>query len=75
LHLSFGLCRSGLDFGTLDNKPAQFIFLILSPPDTSGPHIQVMAQITRNFKESDVGQRLLDAQNKGEILKIIQNFI
>jgi PTS system fructose-specific IIC component len=74
LLVSFGLCHKGLDFGTLDGKPANFIFLVVSPLDTSGPHIKILAQITRNFRESEVAEKLLSAKNKKEILEIIQNF-
>ncbi len=74
LIVCFGLCRKGLNFGTIDGNPAHFIFLVLSPQDTSGPHIKMLAQITRNFKETDAGIKLLSAKSKKEILEIIQNF-
>lgn len=74
LVVSFGLCREGLDFGTLDGKPAHFIFLVVSPLNTSGPHIKMLAQITRNFRELEIGEKLLAAKNKKEILSIIQDF-
>lgn len=74
LIVCFGLCREGLNFGTIDGNPAHFIFLVLSPQDTSGPHIKMLAQITRNFKETDAGIKLLSAKSKKEILEIIQNF-
>ena len=74
LVVSFGLCREGLDFGTLDGKPAHCIFLVVSPLNTSGPHIKMLAQITRNFRELEIGEKLLAAKNKKEILSIIQDF-
>ncbi len=74
LMVSFGLSRAGLDFDSLDGKPAHFLFLVLSPRDTSGPHIKILAQITRNFRDEAVGQKLLQAKNKQEILQIIRDF-
>jgi len=74
LMVSFGLSRPGLDFDSLDGKPAHFLFLVLSPRDTSGPHIKILAQITRNFRDEAVGQKLLQAKNKQEILEIIRDF-
>lgn len=74
LIISFGISRQGLDFDSLDGKPAHFIFLVLSPRDTSGPHIKILAQITRNFRDEEVRRRLLEAKNKSEILEIIRNF-
>lgn len=74
LMVSFGLSREGLDFDSLDGKPAHFIFLVLSPRDTSGPHIKTLAQITRNFREGEIGKKLIEAQSRHEIAEIIQNF-
>ncbi len=74
LMVSFGLNRKGLDFDSLDGHPAHFIFLVLSPRDTSGPHIKTLAQITRNFREGEVGQQILNAPDSAAIYEIIQNF-
>ena len=50
LVMSFGINHEGVDFESLDNKPAQLVFLVLSPRDTSGPHIRALAAITKNLK-------------------------
>jgi fructose-specific phosphotransferase system IIA component len=74
LLVSFGLSRKGLDFDSLDGKPAHFIFLVVSPRDTSGPHIKILAQITRNFREGSTGKQLMEAGDKQAILQIFKNF-
>lgn len=74
LLVSFGVSRNGLDFDSLDGKPAHFIFLVLSPRDTSGPHIKTLAQITRNFRENGMGRKLLEATDRSQILELIRNF-
>ncbi len=74
LVLAFGLSREGVDFESNDGKPAHFIFLLLSPVDTSGPHIKALAQITRNFSNPRMGARLLEARSKQEVLDILSTF-
>ncbi len=74
LLVSLGISQRGLDFDSLDGKPAHFIFLVLSPRDISGPHIKILAQITRNFRDGDIGERLMNARDKKEILEIIKSF-
>ena len=74
LLISFGLSRKGVEFDSLDGKPAHFIFLVLSPRDTSGPHIKILAQITRNFRNGEVGKKLLEAKSPQEILEIFKTF-
>jgi len=74
LVMVFGLKKEGVEFETLDNKPAQLIFLVLSPPDTSGPHIQALALITRNLKNEAVRESIINAQSPASIVEIIQSF-
>ena len=49
LSIVFGIKKNGIDFESLDAQPAHFIFLVLSPKNTSGPHIQALALISRNL--------------------------
>lgn len=72
LLLAFGIKREGVDFESLDGKPAQLIFLVLSPRDTSGPHIQTLAVISRNLKEAHKREALLKAQSAEEIARYIK---
>lgn len=74
LVMSFGLRRDGADFDSLDNKPAHLIFLVLSPRDTSGPHIRALAAITKNLKNAERRQALLNAKTTGEIKSIFDKF-
>jgi fructose-specific phosphotransferase system IIA component len=74
LLISFGISRTGLDFASLDGKPAHFIFLVISPRDVAGPHIQILAQLSRNFKSDDLAEKLISAESNQEILNIIKEF-
>lgn len=72
--VSFGLSQKGLDFNSSDGKPTHFVFLVVSPLDTSGPHLQILAQISRNLREPKVRQELLEGKSSAEILNIIRHF-
>ena len=74
LVMSFGLKKDGVDFESLDNKPANLIFLVLSPRDTSGPHIRALAAITKNLKDAERRKTLLEAQSSEEIKNIFDSF-
>jgi len=71
LILAFGIKRGGLDFESLDGKPASLIFLALSPRDTAGPHIKSLAIISRTLKDEAVRSSLFDAASVDEIAAII----
>jgi len=72
LTMAFGISRQGVEFDSLDGKPAHFIFLVLSPRDTSGPHIKALAQITRLFREGEMPERLLQAESPEAILELLE---
>jgi fructose-specific phosphotransferase system IIA component len=74
LMVCMGISRNGLEFGSVDGQPAQVIFLVLSPREISGPHIKILAQISRNFREGEIGNQLKDAKDKDEIIKILKKF-
>lgn len=74
LTMVFGLKLEGVEFESLDNKPAQMIFLVLSPLDTSGPHIQALALITRNLKNEATRDKILNAKSAAEIANLFHSF-
>jgi mannitol/fructose-specific phosphotransferase system IIA component (Ntr-type) len=74
LSMVFGIKNEGVDFKTIDDKPATIFFLVLSPVDTSGPHIQALALITRNLKDNDKREKIKNAQSVAEINKIFGSF-
>ena len=73
LVLAFGYSKNGIEFDSLDGKPAHFIFLLLSPVNTSGPHIKILSQITRRFREEDFYNKIFNAETGKEILEILKS--
>ena len=72
--LVFGLCREGVEFDSLDGRPANCIFLLLSPMETSGPHIQTLALLARNFQNEDMSDRLKKVKDVAELIEIFNDF-
>jgi mannitol/fructose-specific phosphotransferase system IIA component (Ntr-type) len=70
---AFGVKKAGVDFESLDGKPAKLIFLVLSPRDTSGPHIQALAVIARTLKDKNMRETIIDATTSEEIADIIKS--
>lgn len=69
--IAFGIKKDGVDFESLDGKPATLIFLVLSPRTTSGPHIQTLAIISRSLKEQKIRQALQQADTIQDVYEII----
>jgi mannitol/fructose-specific phosphotransferase system IIA component (Ntr-type) len=49
-------------------------FLVLSPKNTSGPHIQALALISRNLSINTNRDRLKSAKSVDEIIDIFSTF-
>ncbi len=71
--IALGIKKDGVDFESLDGKPANLIFLVLSPRTTSGPHIQTLAIISRSLKEQKTRESLLQSGSVQEIFDIINH--
>jgi PTS system fructose-specific IIC component len=72
LRVALGLCPSGVDFDSLDGKATNIIFLLISPKNTSGPHIKALAQITRKLRLDSVRKELLSAKSELEVIEIFK---
>ena len=65
---ALGLKPVGLDFGSLDGQPSRIFVMTVSPDNRTGPHIQFLAEISRQLNDAGVRERLFQAQSPDEIL-------
>ena len=45
LKLALGIAPQGIDFASIDRKPSQLFFMLVAPPNQSGPHVEALAEI------------------------------
>lgn len=73
LRVAFGRKRAGLDFKAIDDKPVQFLFLIVAPPlEVSNQYLPVLGKIAQFAKESDVPERLLQLTEASQFMKLLE---
>ncbi|MGH1364513.1 MAG: PTS sugar transporter subunit IIA [Calditrichia bacterium] len=72
--IAFGVQKAGMDFDSLDGDPTNYVFLLLSPMDTSGPHIKMLAKIAVNFQDDVMLGRLANAATAEEYMAIFNDF-
>lgn len=70
LLVSFGRSREGVDFDSMDGKPAHLFFLLLAPEESVGVHLKMLARISKLLKSPGVRQRLQQAP-KEDLYRII----
>ncbi len=72
LVLGFGLSRKGVDFESLDGQPTHIFFLLVTPENSTGLHLKLLARISRILKNDPFKIRLMEATDRDEILGIIK---
>lgn len=72
LMLGFGLSRKGVDFESMDGKPTHIFFLLVTPENSTGIHLKLLARISRILKNDLFKEKLLGAASSDEILSIIK---
>lgn len=73
LTLAVGVAPRGVDFDALDGRPSQLFFLILAPPDQSGPHIEALAEIARLCRSKAFCRALAEAHDAKEVVELFQD--
>jgi mannitol/fructose-specific phosphotransferase system IIA component (Ntr-type) len=56
----------------VDGKPVDLIFLLGSPPDQTGPHIQALANISRMLSDATMRQAIRTAATAADLYKLIE---
>jgi len=72
LILGFGLSRKGVDFDSMDGRPAHIFFLLITPENSTGLHLKLLARISRILKNDPFKEKLRRAKNRDEIYSIIK---
>lgn len=72
LVLAFGRSRAGVDFDSMDGKPAHLFFLLVAPEESVGIHLKALARISKLLKDASVRGRLLEAADAAGIRRVIE---
>jgi PTS system nitrogen regulatory IIA component len=72
LVLAFGLSRGGVDFESMDGRPTHIFFLLVTPENSTGVHLKLLARISRLLKNDNFKAKLLSVEDSEEVLRIIK---
>ena len=73
LTLAIGVSPQGIDFSSLDGKPSKLFFLMLAPPNQSGPHIQALAEIAKLSHSRSFCDAIMSARSAGEVVRLFKD--
>ena len=67
----FGRSKNGVEFESLDQKPVNFIFLVIAPENSTGQHLKALARISRLFKNASLRESVLRTNEADQIYSIL----
>ena len=72
LIMGFGLSRKGVDFESIDGRPAHLFFILLTPENSTGLHLKLLARISRLLKNESFKKKLMKATDSNQVYSIIE---
>ncbi len=69
--IALGVHPAGVDYQSIDNKPARIIFLLIGPEDNPGMHIRLLSRISRLISKDTVREALLQCKDIEDAYKIL----
>ncbi len=67
----FGRSNKGVPFDSIDNKPVNLFFMIVSPSKETCPHLKTLATICRLLRNKIFRDALMNASSAEDIIKLI----
>jgi PTS system nitrogen regulatory IIA component len=68
---ALGRSVGGLAFDSIDGKPTHLVFMLVAPTNSAGIHLKALARLSRLFRDGNLRQRLLDAEDGPAMYRII----
>lgn len=63
--------REGIPFEAIDDEPVYLVFIMISPTNTAGPHIQTLSAVSRLMSYEEMRSRLKAAPDAESFLEIL----
>jgi PTS system nitrogen regulatory IIA component len=68
-----GRSRQGVDFASLDHKPASIFFTVLAPSSVVGLHLKLLATVSRLLKDDSFRQAFGAAPDQDGLWRLLQS--
>lgn len=72
LKLSIGIAPQGIDFDAIDRNPSKLFFLLVAPPNQSGPHVEALAEIAKLVQSKAFCKALVAADDAKEVVELMK---
>jgi fructose-specific phosphotransferase system IIA component len=71
LVMAIGISHEPIEFNSIDGKPVTILFLLVSPANQTGPHIQALASISKLMLNEQFRQKLEKVTSANEVYELL----
>ena len=68
----FGKSKAGIEYGSMDGKPAHLFFLIAVPENSNDIHLKALSQISRKLMHTEIREKLMNVCDFEEFIKVFE---
>lgn len=69
----FARSTEGIDFDSLDGKPAHLLFMIATPESSDPKHLTILSELSKMLLNEDVKTALMNARNADDVINAFEN--
>jgi len=69
--IALGIAKKPIDFQAMDDRPVRIIWMLVGPPDQTGPHLKALSRISRLMHKPEFRDQLLAAKTSKEAFNAI----
>ena len=67
----FGRSIKGINFDSLDQKPVNYICLLIAPTHSTGLHLKALARISKLLNKKELRKKIFEANSTEDIYSIL----
>ncbi len=67
----FGRSLQGVDFDSIDQKPAHIFFLLLAPENSASLHLKMLSRISKLLRDPSFRKRLMELADAHDIYRSV----
>lgn len=70
-YLIIGISKTGIDFGSIDKKKTNIIFLLLAPENSTNEHLKILAEICDIMSIEKTRDNFIKMKSPDDIIEIL----
>jgi len=67
----FGKLEQPIDFGAIDDKPVDLVFLLLAPEHAGADHLKALARVSRLMRDTATLERLRGSKSRSAMYAVL----